>query len=93
MSIKLILFIIVQLSALIYFVELLRRIYIRSREYELRETRHTLPFGFLRLRHVIILYILTYVAWIIGSLFLYHYFISPSLVASGETIRMFNLDF
>lgn len=93
MSTKFILFIAIQLFSLIYFIELLRRIYIRSKEYELKETRHTLPFGFLRLRHVIILYILAYAAWIIVSIFLYHYFISPSLVAAGESVRMFNLDF
>ena len=82
-----------QLFALIYFVELLRRIYVRTREYELKETRHTLPFGFLRLRHVVVLYILSYVAWVIGSLFLYHYFISSAAVETGTAAPLFNLNF
>jgi len=93
MSTTLILFIAIQLFSLIYFVELLRRIYIRSREYGLKETRHTLPFGFLRLRHVIVVYILSYAVWVIASVFLYSYFINPSPVESGESVKMFNLDF
>jgi hypothetical protein len=93
MSTNLIIFIVIQLSALIYFVELLRRIYIRTKEYELKETRLTLPFGFLRLRHILVLYILTYAAWIVGSLFLYHFFINPPLAVSGATLRVFNLDY
>ncbi len=93
MSTTLILFIIIHLSTLIYFVELLRRIFIRTREYELKETRYTLPFGFLRLSHVVILYVLSYAAWVIVSVLLYVYFINPPLDSAREGVRMFNLDF
>jgi hypothetical protein len=93
MSTKLILFIIIHLGALIYFVELMRRILIRVREYNLRETRTTLPFGFIRLRHVIIAYILAYVLWVIGSFLLYYYFIDPPLAATGEPLTPFNLNY
>ena len=93
MSTKLILFITIHLGALIYFVELMRRILLRSREYDLKESRTTLPFGLIRLRHIIILYILTYIIWIIGSLFLYYYFIDPPQAITNEPPPAFNLDY
>jgi hypothetical protein len=93
MSSKLILFITIHLAAFIYFVELLRRAYIRSKEYGLKENSNTLPFGLIRLRHVIALFVLTYIIWIIGSIFLYFYFIDPSLAESGQGVRIFNLNF
>jgi len=93
MSSKLILFITIHLAALIYFVELLRRIYLRSKDYELKESRETLPFGLIRLRHVITLFVLSYVVWVIGSFFLYYYFIDPSLIDSSGEVKIFNLNF
>jgi len=93
MSSKLILFITVHLATLIYFVEFLRRIYVHSKEYDLKENRNTLPFGLIRLRHIVVLYILTYVAWVIGSIFLYFYFIDPSLIENGEGVKIFNLNY
>jgi hypothetical protein len=92
MSSKLILFITVHLAALVYFVELMRRIYVRSKEYDLKENHDTLPFGLIRLRHIIILFILTYIAWIIGSIFLYFYFIDPFLAEEGG-VKIFNLNY
>jgi len=93
MSTQLIFFITIQVSALIYFVESLRRVWVRSREYELKEDRYTLPFGFIRLRYIIILYIICYIFWLIGSFFLYIYFVqSPPSGAPGETIRNLNLN-
>lgn len=56
-------------------VEMLRRLSIRHREYPLDETRATLPFGFLKLRHLVVIFIIGYVAWVIFSLWLYQLFI------------------
>ena len=92
MSTTLILFITIHLVALVYFVEQLRRVHLRSREYELREDRFSLPFGFVRLRHVIVFYIFCYLLWVIGSIVLYHFFIDPSSIPSGGPVRMFNFD-
>jgi len=93
MSSKLILFITIHLASFIYFVELLRRIYIRSKEYTLKESHSTLPFGFIRLRHVVTFFVLTYIAWVVGSIFLYFYFIDPSLIETGGGARVFNLNY
>lgn len=93
MSTKLILFITIHLGALVYFVELMRRVLLRSREYDLKEARTTLPFGFIRLRHIIIAYILTYFIWIIGSFFLYYYFIDPPLPTTSAPAPAFNLNY
>ena len=78
MSFRLILFIIIQIAGLIFFIENLRRVSKRSAEYRLEEDRHTLPFGFIRLRHIVILYVVSYIIWIIFSVFMYLYFIDPS---------------
>jgi hypothetical protein len=78
MSFRLILFIIIQLAALIFFIENLRRVSKRAAEYRLEENRSTVPFGFIRLRHIVILYVVSYILWIIFSVFLYSYFIDPS---------------
>lgn len=92
MSTNLIFFITIHLLALIYFFEQLRRVYIRSREYELKEDHFSLPFGFIRLRHVIALYIFCYFLWIMGSIILYRYFIDPSSIPAEEPARLFHLD-
>lgn len=92
MSTTLILFITIHLVALVYFVEQLRRVHVRSREYELKEDRSTLPFGFVRLRHVVVFYVFCYLLWIIGSFILYYYFIDPSSIPTGGPVRIFNLD-
>jgi len=75
MSISLIIFIIIHLGVLVYFIEMLRRLGYRHREYPLDETQETLPFGFLRLRHLVILTLVGYVLWVLFSIWLYNYFI------------------
>ena len=92
MSTTLILFITIHLVALTYFFEHLRRVYVRSREYELKEDRSTLPFGFIRLRHIIALYVFCYLLWVAGSLVLYGYFIDPSSLPAESPARLFNLE-
>ncbi len=76
MSLELILFILVQLIALVYFVETLRRVNKRVMEYNLKESRETLPFGFVKIRHVVIFYILSYILWIVFSILIYLYFVT-----------------
>lgn len=75
MSISLIIFIIIHLTIFAFVVEMLRRVAYRHREYPLDETRDSLPFGFLRLSHIVILLIIVYVAWLLFSLWLYNYFV------------------
>ena len=75
MSISLIIFIIIHFGVLAFVVELLRRLAMRNREYPLEENRETLPFGFLRLRHVVVMFIIGYLLWVVFSLWLYHYFL------------------
>lgn len=79
MSASLIIFIIIHLTVFAFVVELLRRLAFRSREYPLDETRETLPFGFLKLRHIVILMIVSYFIWVVFSLWLYHTFIGNQL--------------
>lgn len=78
MSVNFIIFIIINLAVLAFFIESLRRISQRAREYPLEETHESLPFGFLRLRHIVIVYILMYFAWVGFSIWLYTIFIDPS---------------
>ena len=75
MSINLIIFIITHLTVFTFMVEMLRRLAIRHREYPLDENRETLPFGFLKLRHLVVIFIIGYAAWVIFSLWLYQLFI------------------
>lgn len=75
MSVSLIIFIIIHLIVFAFFAESLRRTAERAREYPLDETSQSLPFGFIRLRHIVIFYILTYIAWIIFSVWLYSVFV------------------
>lgn len=75
MQVKLIIFGIIQLTVFAYMVELLRRLAFRHREYPLDENKETLPFGFLRLSHVVVMLILGYILWVIFSFWLYNYFI------------------
>lgn len=78
------LFITFHVLVLIFVVESLRRIWRHKRELNLAEDPRTLPFGFVRLRHVIILYIVAYVAWVVLTIWLYMLFIqSPP---SGNVI-------
>jgi len=79
MTFKLVLFILVELTALIYFIEVLRRVSKRAREYELKDTKDTIPFGFVRLRHIVIIYIVTYLVWLVFSFVLYFYFIGGGI--------------
>jgi len=78
MSFRLILFIIIQLAALIFFIETLRRVAKRANEYHLTESRPTLPFGFVRLRYAVILYIISYIVWLTFSIVLYLVLIDPT---------------
>ncbi len=75
MSASLIIFIIIHLGIFAFTVEMLRRLALRHREYPLDENRETLPFGFLKLRHVVVMFIITYIAWVIFSLWLYNLFL------------------
>lgn len=86
MSFELILFIIIHLIAFIYFIEMLRRIFKRAHEYELEDTHETLPFGFVRLRHVVIAYILGYLVWIVFSIVLYLYFVGGAFSLGGSAL-------
>lgn len=83
MSANLIIFIIIHIFVFAFFVESLRRTATRDREYPMDETHETLPLGFIRLRHVIILYILAYIAWIIFSIWLYSVFTGASFFGTG----------
>ncbi len=85
MSVSFIIFIIIQVVVLAYFVESLRRIAVRVREYPLEETHETLPFRGVRLKHIIIFYIIVYLIWVGFSIWLYIIFIDPALLSeSGE---------
>lgn len=75
MSISLIIFIIIHLFVLSFVAEMMRRLAMRHREYPLDETRETMPFGFLRLRYIVTLFIITYILWVGFSFWLYNYFI------------------
>ena len=93
MSATLIIFIIIHIFTLFYFVEALRRISRRMREYPLEDNRETVPFGFIRLNYIIVLYILAYIGWIAFSIWLYIIFTqNPSLLQPGVTSEtMLNL--
>ena len=92
MSVSLIIFIVIHLLALIFFAETMRRITLKHREYPLEDDERTLPFGFLKLRYVLIFYIVTYVLWIFFTIWLYAVYIDPSIslfngsVQSGGTV-------
>ena len=75
MSISFIIFIIIHFGVFAFTVEMLRRLAYRHREYPLDENRETLPFGFLRLRHIVVMFIIGYVIWVLFSLWLYNLFI------------------
>lgn len=93
MPIRLIIFIIVHLVALVYFIEMLRRIIKRTKEYSLKDTAQTLPFGFVRLRYIVILYIAAYLVWVIASILLYIFFIDPdSLGGQGREVIRKNIE-
>ncbi|MBN2306793.1 hypothetical protein JXD20_02310 [Candidatus Peregrinibacteria bacterium] len=79
MSISFIIFIIIHLGVFAYVVELLRRLAMRHREYPLDENRDTLPFGFLKLRYVVVMFIIGYIIWVLFSLWLYQLFIGDLL--------------
>ncbi|MBU0705966.1 hypothetical protein KJ657_01335 [Patescibacteria group bacterium] len=76
---SLITFIIIHLGVFAFMVEMLRRLTMRHREYPLDENRETLPFGFLRLRHIVVMFIISYIAWVLFSLWLYQLFIGDLL--------------
>ncbi len=78
MPAKFIIFILIQLIVFVFFIETLRRVSTRANEYKLKDTKETLPFGFVRLRHMVILYIMGYILWVVVSIFLYLIFIGTS---------------
>ena len=88
MPIRLIIFIIVHLAALVYFIEMLRRVVKRTKEYNLKDTSQTLPFGFVRLRYVVILYIAAYLVWVVASIVLYLIFIDTNSSFGGREIEV-----
>ena len=88
MPIRLIIFIVIHLAALIYFIEMLRRVVKRTKEYDLKDTSQTLPFGFVRLRYVVILYIVAYLVWVISSVVLYLFFIDTNSSFGGRGAEM-----
>jgi len=77
MSVSLIIFIIIHVLAFAFCAETMRRIAMKHREYPLEDTERTLPFGFLKLRYVLIFYIGSYLLWILFSIWLYTVFINP----------------
>lgn len=93
MTTNLIIFILVQMAALVFFVETIRRVNKRASEYELKDTRRTIPFGFIRLRHIVVLYILGYVIWLVASILIYIFFINPSPFFSDGEIPSFDFHF
>ena len=92
MSLSLIIFIGIHIVVFAYAVEMLRRVAHRHREYPLDETRDTLPFGFLKLRYVIILLLITYAIWVIFSIWLYEYFVGDLLGLSSSLGNDVNLE-
>ena len=92
MSVSLVIFIIIHITVFAFFIESLRRTAGRSREYPLDETHETLPFGFIRLRHVIVLYILAYVAWVILSIWLYYVFVGSPFALTDRVPSNIILD-
>ncbi len=93
MSANLVIFILIQLAALVFFAETMRRVNKRADEYELKDTRRTILFGFIHLRHVVVLYILSYVIWLTASILIYMFFIDPYSSSSGSEIPSFDLHF
>ena len=85
MSFSFIIFIIIQLIALAYVIEMMRRIIQRAGEYPMEETARSLPFTFLRLRHVIIIFFVSYAAWIILSIWVYYIFVQEPSVTNVIT--------
>ncbi len=85
MSFKFILFIIVQLAALVFFIEVLRRVHKRATEYNLKDDKGTVPFGFVKLKHIVLLYALTYLLWLIASIVLYVYFVQGRIDVTRNT--------
>lgn len=81
MSFSLILFIIIHVVAVVFFLEALRRIRQRAHEYPITDSSATLPFGLIRLRHMVVLYIIGYLAWFIFSFWLYFGWLAQT---SGE---------
>ncbi len=87
MSASFIIFVAIHVCIFVFFIESLRRITKRAHEYPLEETPETLPFGFLRLRHVVMVYIVVYLVWILFSIWLYFVFVEPasfSLFPQGD---------
>jgi hypothetical protein len=84
MSASLIVFIIIHVLIFAFFVESLRRTAMRVSEYPLDEKPETLPFGFVRLKHIIVLYVLVYIAWVVFSIWLFNVFTDYSFFTNGS---------
>ena len=86
MSGKLAIFIFIHIVVFAFFVETLRRVDKRASEYKLKDTRQTLSFVFVRLRHTVVLYVLSYIVWFVVSIILYFNFISPNSFPGAENV-------
>ena len=86
MYIDLILFIVLQLIAFLFFAETIRRVIRRAREFPLKEDASTLPFSFVRLRHVVIFYIVSYLLWVLFSLWVYFSLIHSSIPVPSSAL-------
>ena len=90
MSVGLIFFILIQAFALIFFLEAMRRTYLRAKEFPLKETSETLPFRFVRLGHVVTFYVLFYLVWVAFSFWLYFVWLNGdvSVVPEQPTLNL-----
>lgn len=91
MSITFIIFIVLQILAFAYFLEVMRRLRQRTREYPLKDTSETLPFGFVRLSHIVLIYITLYLLWVLLSFWLYFNWLNVSAALSTPTAETLNL--
>ena len=91
MSITLIIFIALQILAFAYFLEVIRRIRQRVKEYPLEDSSETLPFGFVRLRHVIFIYIVLYLFWVLLSFWLYFIWVNVGNASLPTPVETLNL--
>lgn len=71
MSISFIIFIVIHILALAYFLETIRRVRHRAKEYPLTESKETVPFGLIRLGHAVVLYGFFYLLWLVFSFVFY----------------------
>lgn len=88
MTFSLGLFITFHIFVLIFVVESLRRVWQHKHQLNMPENPRALPFGFLRLRHVIIFFIMAYIGWVFFSIWLYVIFIQGAPGSSSVILRL-----